>query len=274
VRILRVARFKARYHRLGFRVAPETIELMRAMVADGEVDALVPERVWTETVRALAEPSPAQFFEVLRDCGALARIFPEIERLFGVPQPAQHHPEIDTGIHVLLCLEQAVRLQADTVVRFAVLVHDLGKGLTPPAEWPRHLRHESRGAALIREFCQRLRIPNEYRDLGMLVASYHTHCHRVLELKPSTLLKTLLALDAFRRPGRFEQFLLACEADARGRQGLEERPYPQAERLRRAWRAAAEVAVPPLLAQGLQGERLAEAIRRARLDAIGAATRS
>jgi tRNA nucleotidyltransferase (CCA-adding enzyme) len=274
VRILRLARLKARYHRLGFHVAPETIELMRTMVESGEVDALVPERVWAETVRSLAEASPGQFIEVLRECRALARIFPEIDRLFGVPQPPQHHPEIDTGVHILLCLEQATQLHADTVVRFAVLVHDLGKGTTPPDLWPRHLSHEARGAELVQEFCQRLRVPNEYRDLGVLVARYHTLCHRALELRPSTLLSTLQALDAFRRPRRFEQFLLACEADARGRQGLETRAYRQAEWMRRARQAAASLDVSPLLTQGLKGKALVQALRQARLAAIAEALKS
>jgi tRNA nucleotidyltransferase (CCA-adding enzyme) len=273
VRILRVARFKARYHRLGFRIAPETLDLMRRMVNNGEVDALVPERVWAETVRALAESSPGQFIEVLRGCGALARIFPEIERLFGVPQPPQYHPEIDTGKHVLLGLEQAVRLQGDTLVRFAVLVHDLGKGTTPAERWPCHRGHEVRGAQLVKELCQRLRVPNQYRDLGVLVAHYHTRCHRALELRPATLLKTLQALDALRKPQRFEQFLLACEADARGRQGLEKRVYSQAERLRLARQAAAAVEARPLIEQGLKGQALAEAIRQARLKAIAAVIR-
>ncbi len=274
VRILRVARFMARYASLGFQVAPETRELMSTMVANGEVDALVPERVWMETLRALGEPSPAQFVKVLRDCGALARIFPELDRLFGVPQPVQYHPEIDTGMHILMCLEQAVRLGADTVVRFAVLVHDLGKGTTPSAEWPRHLGHEARSAVLAQEFCRRLRVPNQYRDLGALVARYHTHCHRALELRPSTLLKILRALDVFRKPARFEQFLLACEADARGREGLEENDYPQATLLRAVQHAAAAVDVHALLQQGHKDRALAEAIHLARLAAIAEALRS
>jgi len=268
VRILRVARLQARYHRLGFRVAPETMELMRSMTASGEVDALVPERVWAETVKALAESSPACFVQVLRDCGALARIFPELDRLFGVPQTPRYHPEIDTGVHVLMCLEQAVRLGADTVTRFAVLMHDLGKGVTPPAEWPRHHKHEHVGGELVQALCQRLRVPNEYRDLAVLTARYHTHCHRALELRPQTLLKTLQALDALRRSQRFEQFLLACEIDARGRTGLEDRDYPQAKRLRLAYRAAAGVDARPLVEQGLKGAELGEALRQAQLRAI------
>ncbi len=273
VRVLRVARLSARYAGLGFRVAPATLELMRAMVADGEVDALVPERVWAETVRALGEPWPERFIETLRECGALARIFPEIDRLFGVPQPARYHPEIDTGQHLLLSLQQAARLGAEPPVRFAVLVHDLGKGATPPADWPRHIGHEARGGHLAQTLCQRLRVPNEYRDLGMVTARYHTYCHRALELRPRTLLKTLQALDAFRKPQRFEQFLLACEADARGRLGLEDDPYPQAARFRTAYQAATAVATTSLLEQGLRGAALGEAIRRARLRAIGAAVR-
>ena len=268
VRVLRVARFHARYARLGFRVAAETLELMRAMVDQGEVDALVPERVWAETLKALAEPNPECFIQTLRDCGALARVFPEIDRLFGVPQPVEHHPEVDTGRHLLLCLQQAVKLEADTVVRFAVLVHDLGKGVTPPEQWPRHIGHEKSGAELVRGLCRRLRAPNEYRDLGALVAEHHTRCHRALEMRPKSLLKTLEVLDALRKPKRFEQFLLACEADARGRAGLESRAYPQAEKLRTAQRAVAAVAVKPLVEQGLKGDALKNAIRQLRLKAI------
>ena len=271
VRILRVARFSARYASLGFQVAPETLDLMRTMVANSEVDHLVPERVWAETVRALSESSPGQFIETLRACGALARIFPELDRLFGVPQPAAHHPEIDTGAHTLLALEQAVRLNADVVTRFAVLVHDLGKGATPPEAWPRHLDHEQRGADLARAFCQRLRIPNMYRELGVLTARYHTHCHRALELRPKTLLNTLRGLDALRKPQRFEQFLIACEADARGRLGLENRHYLQADFMRRIQQAAAAAPVGPLLDQGLTGLALAEALQRDRLAAISEA---
>lgn len=271
VRILRVARLSARYSRLGFRVAPETQSLMRTMVSNGEVDALVPERVWLETVRALAEPTPEQFIQTLRDCGALSRLFPEINCLFGVPQPALHHPEIDTGIHVLMCLTQAVRFDADPIVRFAVLVHDLGKGMTPAQEWPHHKGHEARGASLVQALCQRLRIPKVYRDLAVLVATYHTHCHRAMELRPGTLLKTIQALDGLRKPERFEQFLLACEIDARGRRGLEDRAYPQAERLRTALQSAAGVAARPFVERGLQGLELAEAMGQARLRAIAEA---
>ena len=231
VRILRVARFAARFADMGagdsepcFKVADATNALMQRMVADGEVDALVAERVWAELERALATVRPSIFFQVLRACGALDRLFPEIAALFGVPQPPKHHPEIDTGVHVMLVIDQAARLSPDTRVRFAALMHDLGKGTTPPADWPRHIGHEAAGTKLVTEFCRRLRVPNDYRDLGLLVARYHTHCHRAAELKPTTLLDTLEALDAFRRPERVEMFVLACEADARGRTGFEAAP--------------------------------------------------
>ena len=219
VRILRVARFAARFASLGFEIVSETMDLMRAMVESGEADALVPERVWAECARALGEAVPSRFISVLRDCGALARILPELDRLFGVPQPEAHHPEIDTGVHALLALDQAAALTTDTAVRFAVLVHDLGKGVTPRSEWPRHIGHEEESVRLILEMCARLRTPNEYRDLAVLVARYHTLCHRAESLRAATVFKVLEGTDALRRPARFAQFLLACEADARGRLG-------------------------------------------------------
>jgi tRNA nucleotidyltransferase (CCA-adding enzyme) len=265
VRILRVARFAARF---GFRVAEETAILMRAMVESGEVDALVSERVWAETEKALGEPKPRLFLEVLRHCGALARLFPEIERLFGVPQPAEHHPEIDTGDHTLRVLDQAVRLSPDPRVRFAALTHDLGKGLTPPEEWPRHHGHEGRSVELVQGLCRRYRIPNDYQDLAVQVARHHGNCHRAQELRPGTLLDLLKAVDAFRRPERFQQFLLACEADARGRTGFEDRAYPQAEFLRQALAAANRVQARELLAQGLSGEALGRALEDRRTQAI------
>ena len=268
VRILRLARFSARYAPLGFRIAPETLELMRQMTENGEVDHLTPERVWAEMVRALTEPCPRRFLETLRACGALARILPEVDRLFGVPQPPAHHPEIDTGVHTLMALDQAVRLGADSVTRFAVMVHDLGKGVTPPEEWPRHLGHEQRGADLTRALCQRLRIPNMYRELGVITARFHTYCHRALDLRPKILLNTLMGLDALRKPQRFEQFLTACEADARGRLGLADRAYPQADFMRQAQQVALSVRARPLLEQGLSGATLAEALSQARLLAI------
>lgn len=268
VRILRVARFAARYAKWGFHVAHSTNALMRHMVETGEVDALVPERVWMELEGALAEDRPSAFFKVLRGCGALDRLFPEIASLFGVPQPEQHHPEIDTGVHAMLVLDAAARLSPDSRVRFAALMHDLGKGLTPREEWPRHIGHEEAGADLIRGFCQRLRAPNDYRDLAVLVARYHGRCHRAAELTPATLLETLEAIDAFRRPDRVELFLLACEADSRGRPGFEDRPYPQADRVRQAFAAARAVVAADVIDAGAKGAALGERIRQQRIDAI------
>ncbi len=270
VRILRIARFAARFAGLDFTVADETIALMRTMVENGEASALVPERVWQETVRALGTGHPQVFFEVLRACGALSVIFPEIDCLFGVPQPPKHHPEVDTGIHTLLVLEQAARLSDDTQVRYAALVHDLGKGTTPDDVLPKHHGHEQRGAKLVRELGARLKVPRDYTDLAERVARYHLHCHRALELKPSTLIELFEALDAFRRPERFQQYLLACEADARGRTGLEDRDYPQVAYLRKALDAANSVTAAPLLEQGLSGVKLGNALRDARIAAVSA----
>ena len=267
VRILRAAKFAARFAHLGFRIAPETRDLMRQMVADGEADALVPDRVWKETEAALAGPNPRVFFEVLRACGALRAVYPEIDRLFGVPQPAKWHPEIDTGIHTMMVLEEAGRSSDDVATRFAALVHDLGKGVTPPEELPSHRGHEIRGCKLIREMSRRLPVPRACRDLGLLVAEYHTHCHRALELKDKTIVKVLEATDAFRRPDRFEQFLRACEADARGRTGFEDRDYPQADLLRTAFAAAAAVDAAAIARESDEA-RIAENIRRARIAAV------
>jgi tRNA nucleotidyltransferase (CCA-adding enzyme) len=268
LRILRVARFAARFAHLGFKIAGETLELMREMVRNGEVDALVPERVWQETVRAMAEANPARFFGVLRECGALARLFPEIERLFGVPQPEEHHPEIDTGLHTMMVLDQAAHLSDDPRVRFAALMHDLGKGTTPKEQWPRHIEHEARGVPLVEALCQRLKVPNDYRDLAVLVTKYHLHYHRAAELRDDTLLDTLQALDAFRRPERFEQFLLACEADSRGRPGFEDLDYAQPEIFRAAYQAAAAIDAGALARQGLEGEAIANELARLRKAAI------
>jgi len=268
VRVLRVARFAARFASLGFKVAPETLQMMRHMAASGEIDALVAERVWQETQRALAAQSPRAFFDVLRNASCLDRVFPEIERLFGVPQPARWHPEIDTGLHTLMVLEQASRLSDDPVVRFAALTHDLGKGETPQDHWPRHVGHEQRSVRLIDSLCDRLRAPNEYRDLARLVARWHGLIHRAEELRVSTLLELIENLDAFRRPHRFEQCLLACEADMRGRTGYEARPYPQAQRLRAALAAATTVVLDRSALEGLTGPQVAERYRQARVEAI------
>ena len=268
VRILRVARFNARFAKWGFKVAHATNTLMRRMVDNGEVDALVAERVWAELERALGEDRPSVFFEVLRGCGALERLFPEIAALFGVPQPPEHHPEIDTGVHVMLVLDQATRLSGDTRVRFAALLHDLGKASTPPADWPKHIGHEQAGAALVSEFCKRLRVPNDYRDLALLVARYHAHAHRAQELNPATLLDTLEAMDAFRRPERVEMFVLACMADARGRTGHADAPYPQADIFRQAFEAARSVDTAAVARGGGKGAEIGERIRRERIAAI------
>jgi tRNA nucleotidyltransferase (CCA-adding enzyme) len=273
VRILRVARFAARFHDLGFRVADATQSLMREMVQAGEVASLVPERVWQETASALAEPRPDIYIQVLRDCGALAVIFPEVDALFGVPQPAKWHPEIDTGVHVMLALREAARLSFSTEVRFAILVHDLGKGTTPKAELPRHVGHEQRSVELVLRLCKRLAVPNRFRDLAVTVARDHGLCHRALELRPATLLSLLESLDAFRAGHRVAGFLDACEADARGRTGLEQQPYPQRELVLSVWQAALAVDTPAVAGpggegDGLSGEALGEAIRRARLAAV------
>jgi tRNA nucleotidyltransferase (CCA-adding enzyme) len=266
VRILRIARFAARYHTLGFRVADETIALMQTMVANGEADHLVAERIWKETERALGEPHPEIFIEVLRSCNALARLFPEIDVLFGVPQTAVHHPEIDTGIHTLMSLQQAVKLSPSTCVRFATLLHDLGKGTTPPDEWPRHIAHEDRSLPLVKQLCERIATPKDYKDLALMVAQWHTHCHRALELKPATILKVLQSNDAFRRPERFEQFLVCCEADARGRTGFEAREYPQADLFRKALCAAQAVDITSIQAAGLTGKDFGDEVNRQRLQ--------
>ncbi len=268
VRVLRVARFAARFAPLGFTVAPETRGLMRTMVASGEVDALVPERVWKETERALGEAQPAVFFETLRDCGALAVIFPEVEALYGVPQPAQWHPEIDTGVHVMMALRLASRISDSKVVRFAVLMHDLGKASTPAEKLPSHPGHEQASVPLIEAVVARLKIPNDYRELALMVARHHGLVHRAFELRPATVLKLLEETDAVRRPERFAQFLLACESDARGRAGLQERPYPQADYLRRAREAVAGANLEPSERDGLAGAAIGARLRARRLEVL------
>jgi tRNA nucleotidyltransferase (CCA-adding enzyme) len=268
VRVLRVARFAARFTPLGFQVAPETLALMRAMVERGEIHALVPERVWQETEKALREPKAAEFFKVLRECGALQPVYPEIDALFGVPQPAQWHPEIDTGVHTLMVLEQAALLSSDPLVRFAALVHDLGKATTPRDEWPSHRGHEERSVSLIEALSLRLRLPGEYRDLGVIVARYHGIVHRAFELKPKTILEFMERADAFRRPERFAQALLACEADSRGRTGLETVPYPQREYLQAARAAAAAIKPSPEEVATLAGEKIAQRVHQRRVEAI------
>lgn len=265
LRILRVARFAARYHHLGFTVADDTMKLMQQMVDAGEVEHLVAERVWKEISRALTEQDPDIFIRVLRECGALKILLPEVDALFGVPQPPEHHPEIDTGEHVLMALRTA---PAELPVRLAVLLHDLGKGITPDEILPSHRGHEVAGLPLVRDVCRRWRIPKQITALATGVCEYHLHSHRAFELRPQTLMKMLRALDALRRPERFEQFLQACEADARGRKGLQDRAYPQVDYLRKVRAAAAAVTAEDLIAQGFEGAELGRALDRARVGAI------
>jgi tRNA nucleotidyltransferase (CCA-adding enzyme) len=270
VRILRVARFAARFASLGFTVAEETRELMKRIVADGEVDALVAERVWKETQRALSEPRPDVFFETLRECGALSVVFPEIAALYGVPQPAQWHPEIDTGVHVMMALRLAAKKELPISVRFAVLAHDLGKARTPPEKWPAHHGHEQLGVEPIEALCARLKVPTQLRELAVIVSRFHTHAHRALELRADTLLSLFEETDAFRRPERFAEFLSACECDARGRLGLENREYRQADHLRCAFAAVQAVTLAESEKQGLAGAAFGEKLRARRLAVLAA----
>ena len=270
VRILRLARFAARFD--GFTVAPETLALMRAMVDAGEVDALVPERVWQELARGLMEARPSRLFEVLRECGALARLLPEVDRLWGVPQPEAHHPEIDTGVHLMLVLDMAARLATSLAVRFACLCHDLGKGTTPADALPRHLGHEGRSVTLLRDVCTRLRVPVDCRELAEIVAREHGNVHRSGELNAAALMRLLERCDALRRPDRFRDALLACECDARGRLGMSESPYPQRTRLNQALTLAMGIDAAAVVAaaqgRGASGPALADAVRAARVQAV------
>lgn len=269
VRILRTARFYARFAEDGFTIAGETLGLMAEMVLAGEAAALVPDRVWKETELALLGPDPQTYFRVLQSCGALAVVFPELDALFGVPQPPKWHPEIDCGIHMLMVLEQAAKISPDLDIRFAALVHDLGKGNTPADLLPSHNGHEERGVKLLERMSNRLPIPRACKELGVLAARFHGHCHRAFELRPQTILKVLEQTDAFRRPARFDKFLLTCEADSRGRDGFENRDYPQADLFRGALAAANSVDVRSLQ-EGLDGPQIGEALRTARLAKIRA----
>ncbi len=271
VRILRLARFAARYADLGFSVAPETLDLMRAMVAAGEVDALVPERVWAELAKALAEDTPSRFFETLRACTALARLFPEIDCLWGIPQPAHWHPEIDTGVHTMMVVDMAARLSPDPEVRFAALTHDLGKGSTPTDILPSHKGHEGRSVVLLDALGERFKVPRRFLDLARIVARYHGQVHKLAELRPGTLLDLLEGADAFRRPDRFHQMVTTCEADFRGRAGYEGRPYPQGERLRRVFAAAAGLDMRQIVARAASPEQIPMRIREARVAAVRSA---
>jgi len=267
VRILRVARFAARF--TDFAVAPETNTLMRRMVDNGEADALVPERVWQEVSRGLMEAQPSRMFQVLRDCGALARLFPEIDRLFGVPQPPEHHPEIDTGVHVMRVVDWAARQGFSLPVRFAALTHDLGKGTTPPEYWPRHHGHEARSADLVRALSKRIRVPADCRELAVAVAREHGNVHRALELRAGTVVELLERVDAFRRPERFEEFLRACECDFRGRPGYEDKAFPAPAYLRQALQAAQTIDAAEVARQA-DPARIRDAIFQARTQAVAA----
>ncbi|HYE70018.1 MAG TPA: multifunctional CCA addition/repair protein [Aquabacterium sp.] len=270
VRILRLARFAARF--FDFSVAPETLALMRGMVEEGEVDALVPERVWQELSRGLMEARPSRMFEVLRDCGALAKLLPEVNRLWGVPQRAEYHPEVDTGVHLMMVLDMSARLQAPLAVRFACLTHDLGKGTTPESVLPKHIGHEERSARMLQKVANRLRVPTECRELADVVAREHGNIHRSTEFGAAALVRLLERCDAIRKPQRFGDVLLACECDARGRLGFEERPYPQRERLLAALQAAQSVATASIAAEaqaaGATGPKVGEFIHHARVDAV------
>ncbi len=268
LRVLRVARFAARYFHLGFKLASETLELMQQIANSGELQSLAAERVWKETSRALTERSPQVYFEILREANALKSWFPEIDVLWGIPNPAEWHPEIDTGIHTMMVLEQAAILSADPATRFAALCHDLGKAKSPKETLPKHNGHEKSGIPLVSQLCRRLKTPSEYEDLGKIASEFHLHLHRIEELKPNTIVKVLERTDAFRRPERFEQFLLVCEADYRGRTGFEQRDYPQADLMRRAFQACLTIKPQDLLAKGYSGKALGDEIHRERVSLV------
>ncbi|HQS20164.1 MULTISPECIES: multifunctional CCA addition/repair protein [unclassified Acidovorax] len=270
VRILRVARFAARF--TDFTVAPETMQLMRSMVTHGEADHLVAERVWQELARGLMEEKPSRMFDVLRACGALAVVLPEVDRLWGVPQRADYHPEVDTGVHLMMVLDMAARLQTPLTVRFACLVHDLGKGTTPADMLPRHIGHEQRSAKLLKGLCERLRVPTECREIADVVAREHGNIHRSGELGAAALVRLIERCDGIRKPARFDEILLACECDARGRLGFDEAPYPQRQRLREALAAVQSVTTSEIAARaaqaGVTGQKVGEMIHAARVQAV------
>ncbi|WNJ78939.1 multifunctional CCA addition/repair protein [Cedecea neteri] len=270
LRVLRVARFAARYAHLNFQIAPETLALMRSMTDNGEIAHLTAERVWKETENALTSRNPQVFFAVLRECGALKVLFPEIDALYGVPAPAKWHPEIDTGIHTLMTLSMAAQLSPAVDVRFATLCHDLGKGLTPKEKWPSHHGHGPAGVKLVEQLCARLRVPNEIRDLAKLVAEFHDLIHTFPILQPKTVIKLFDAIDAWRKPQRVEQIALTSEADARGRTGFEASDYPQGRMLRAAWVAAQSVTNKEVIEAGFSGPAIREELTKRRIKAVAA----
>jgi len=266
VRILRAARFAARFSE--FTIAPETMQLMRRMVEDGEVDALVSERVWQELSKGLMEHKPSRMFEVLRECGALKKILPEVDRLWGVPQPPQHHPEVDTGVHVMMVIDYAASKNYSLPVRFAGLTHDLGKGTTPKDILPRHIGHEERSVNLLKNVCQRLRVPNDCKELAHIVAKFHGKVGHSEEMRPETLLRLLQDTDAIRQPERFKEFLRACESDSRGRTGFENKPFPHADKLLKVLKVAMEVDAGAIASQYIEPEKIKAAVLEARLEAV------
>ncbi len=268
LRVLRVARFAARFHHMGFTIAPETVALMQQIAASGELETLTPERIFTELDKALSTNSPQIFFEVLRETHSLKILFPEIDALFGVPQPEQWHPEIDTGIHTLMVLEQAALLSDDNAVRFAALLHDLGKALSPKESLPKHHGHGQKGLAPIKALCQRLRVPNEYRDLALLVSDQHQNVHKAFELRAQTLIKLFDKADLWRKPQRLSQLLLSCEADSKGRMGFEKSDYPQAEYLTKAFKLANNVATKPIIEAGFKGADIKHELIRQRIEIL------
>lgn len=270
LRLLRVARFAARYHHLGFTVAQETLTLMHDITASGELDDLTPERVWKETESALGEQSPQVYFSILRETGALRVLFPEIDVLYGIPNPEQWHPEIDTGIHTMMVLEQSARLSERPEVRFAALCHDLGKGITPEHLWPKHRGHEKAGVKLINKLTKRLKVPNKYRDLACLASEYHLHSHKAFELRPDTILRLLQAFDLFRRPERFDYFLDVCEADFRGRTGFASKDYPQRPYFEAIAAACRDITYDQAIIQSLEGKARGNYIHSVRVDVIAA----
>ncbi|MEG3222561.1 multifunctional CCA addition/repair protein [Vibrio gigantis] len=268
LRVLRVARFAAKLHHLGFSVAPETMTMMATIVESGELAHLTAERVWQEWHKSLSTPHPEVFLSVLKECGALAVVLPELDALFGVPQPEKWHPEIDTGIHTLMVAQQAALLSPSLPVRFAAQVHDLGKGVTPESEWPSHKMHCHTGVKIIKKLCERVRVPNEFRDLALLVCEQHSNIHRAGELKPTTFLKVLNKFDVWRKPDRLDDILLCCQADHAGRKGLEAQPYPQKARFEVAYRAALQVEVKTIIADGFKGKDIREEQEKRRAVAI------
>ena len=268
LRVLRIARFAARYKALGFKVADETLELMQELAKSGELEALTPERVWKETSRALMEDHADEYFEVLRACGALKVLFPEIDALYGIPQRPEYHPEIDCGIHTMMSLQQACRANYSLDVRFAVLVHDLGKALTPVDELPRHIMHEERGVKPVTEICDRMRVPTNTKQLAISVCKEHLKCHQALSLKPGTLWRLLQRMDVLRRPERVEAFVQSCECDSRGRLGLEDRAYPQAQYVLDAMQVVRNIKASDLPSD-VKGPDIGEMLIQKRIEAIG-----